>query len=192
MIVLVFIMMITLMILPDDSMKKYAQFSLSLIFLFLFIQPITTLFNVNLSHESNKIIDSLSGSISVNLLESEIDLKKKEIQTTSDAYVIDEMANQLKAEMEGEFAQVFEYELKTVAIYSEANEHLITDEFSFHFTIAENTQNALAIKPVIISTVDHTIDQDQQSKKDNQLILSWFSNKLGVSQEQVEISWEEG
>lgn len=192
MIVLVFIMMITLMILPDRSMKKYAQFSLSIIFMFLFIQPITTLFNVNLSHESNIIIDSLSGSISSNSLENEIDLKKKEIQATSDAYVIDEMANRLKAEMKEEFAQVFEYELKTVAIYSETNQSLITDEFSFHFTIAENSQSTLAIKPVIISAVDHTIDQDQQTKKDNQLILSWFSNKLGVNQDQVEISWEEG
>lgn len=192
MIVLVFIMMITLMILPDRSMKKYAQFSLSIIFMFLFIQPITTLFNVNLSRESNIIIDSLSGSISANSLENEIDLKKREIQATSDAYVIDEMANRLKAEMKEEFAQVFEYELKTVAIYSETNQSLITDEFSFHFTIAENSQSTLVIKPVIISAVDHTIDQDQQTKKDNQLILSWFSNKLGVNQDQVEISWEEG
>lgn len=192
MIVLVFIMMITLMILPDRSMKKYAQFSLSLIFMFLFIQPITALFNVNLSHESNRIIDSLSGSISTNSLENEIELKKREIQATSDAYVIDEMANQLKAEMEEEFAQVFEYELKTVAVYPKTNQNLITNEFSFHFTIAENPQSSLAIKPVMISPVDHTIDQDQQANKDNQLILSWFSNKLGVNQDQVEISWEEG
>ncbi|HHU20738.1 MAG TPA: stage III sporulation protein AF [Bacilli bacterium] len=192
MIVLIFIMMLTLMVLPDRSMKKYAQFSLSITFMFLFIQPITTLFNINISDESNKIVDSLFGSNSRSVLENEIDLKKKEIQATSDAYVIDEMANQLKAEMEDEFAQVFEYELKRVDIFSETDQAIVIEELVFHFTITDNNQQTLLIEPVIISASNHKIDHDQQTINDNQQILNWFSNKLSVNQNQIQISWEGG
>ncbi|GAA4065980.1 stage III sporulation protein AF [Amphibacillus indicireducens] len=192
MIVLIFIMMLTLMVLPDRSMKKYAQFSLSIIFMFLFIQPITTLFNINISDESNKIVDSLFGSNSRSVLENEIDLKKKEIQATSDAYVIDEMANQLKAEMEDEFAQVFEYELKRVDIFSETDQAIVIEELVFHFTITDNNHQTLLIEPVIISASNHKIDHDQQTINDNQQILNWFSNKLSVNQNQIQISWEGG
>lgn len=192
MIVLIFIMMLTLMVLPDTSMKKYAQFSLSIIFMFLFIQPIITLFNINISDESHKIVDSLFSSISRTTLENEIDLKKTEIQATSDAYVIDEMANQLKAEMEGEFAQVFEYELKYVDIYSKTDQAIAIEELVFQFTIADNNQQTLLIDPVIISASDHKIDHDQQTINDNEQILSWFSTKLSVNQNQIQILWEGG
>jgi len=192
MIILLLIMMITTMILPDKNMKKYAQFSLSLMFIFLFIQPVSAIFNVNFSHESAKIVDSLFGTITKVNLENEVDLKKKEIQATHDAYVIDEMEKQLMQQMKDEFAHQFNYSIIDVDIFVEDEHDINPDEIIFHFTLAESNQYISEVKPVIISTIDHTIEQENELSSQDQLILAWLSHELGITQDQVQISWEGG
>ncbi|WP_440895823.1 stage III sporulation protein AF [Amphibacillus sp. Q70] len=192
MIILVIIMMITTMILPDRKMKKYAQFSLSLIFILFFIQPITQLFNLNLVNESSKVIDSILGDMSTQEVEDAVDLQKSEIQASNDAYVIEELTNQLKKEMGAEFAQDFDYHLDDIVIISENSENIDPETLTFHFQITEAEDNPSEIDPVIINT-SKTKDQKEADFNDyDQDMINWFSEKLEIDQTQIRLSWEGG
>lgn len=192
MIILVIIMMIATMILPDRKMKKYAQFSLSLIFILFFIQPITQLFNLNLVDESSKIIDSILGDISTQEVEDAVDLQKSEIQASNDAYVIEELSNQLKKEMGEEFAQTFDYHLEDIVIISENSENIDFETLTFHFQIAEAKDNISEIDPVTIDASKNVDQKDTDFNDYDQDMINWFSEKLEIDQTQVRLSWEGG
>lgn len=192
MIILLFIMIITTMLLPDRKMKKYAQFSLALVFMYFFIQPIRQIFNVNITRESTQIVNSVLGKNPSDDLTGSIELKKSEIEASNDAYVIEELANQLQDEMEEDFAQAFDYQLKSVEIYSEDDRNLDFNQYVFHFIISENKHHISQIDPVVIS-LDRPVDeQDLGMIEIDQEMLLWFSKKLEVDLGQVRIAWEGG
>lgn len=192
MIILVMIMMITTMILPDHKMKKYAQFSLSLIFILFFIQPITQLFNLNLVDESSKIKDSILGDSAIQEVEDAVNLQKSEIEDSNRAYVIDELTNQLKEEMEVEFKQVFDYHLDNIEIIPEHSEKIDFETMSFHFRITEANDNISEVDPVTINTKRNFDQKALDFEACQQDMINWFSEKLEIDQSQVKLTWEGG
>src|SRR5690625_4237631 len=165
MIILVFVMMITTMLLPEKKMKKYAQFSLALIFLYFFIQPYTTLFRSNISRESNQIIDSIIGELPKEDLTKSVDLKKSEIETSSAAYVVEELANQIRHELEKDFIKEFDYQLEEVIIIAENTNQLDFEQINFHFKVSDKGDQIKEIQPVIINASKSTEEMDTKAKE---------------------------
>lgn len=191
MIILVFVMMITTMLLPERKMKKYAQFSLALIFLYFFIQPIRQLYTINISSESTKIIDSIIGELPNEDLTKSVDLKKSEIETSSVAYVVEELANQIRHELEKDFVKEFGYQLEEVIIIAENTNQLDFDQINFRFNVSDKDDQIKEIQPVIINTSKTTEEIDTKAREMEHVMISWLSERLDVNLGQVQIIWEE-
>lgn len=192
MIILVFVMMITTMLLPEKKMKKYAQFSLALIFLYFFIQPIRQLYTINISRESTQIIDSIIGELPKEDLTKSVDLKKSEIETSSVAYVVEELANQIRHELEKDFVKEFDYQLEEVIIIAENTNQLDIEQINFHFKVSDKGDQIKEIQPVIINASKSTEEMDTKAKEMEYVMISWLSERLNVNLGQVRIIWEEG
>jgi len=192
MVILVIIMMITTMMLPNDNMRKYAQFSLSLVFILFFIQPITQLFTLNLESEASQIIDSIFSHIPDQEINAAVDLQKKEIQASSDAYVIEELTNQLKKDLEEEFTENFNYHINEIELITEDDKEIDLETITFHFLITESNHQISEVAPVLINTAK-TNEYEGVTHSDEDLkMINWFSEKLEIDQTQVQLTREGG
>ncbi|WP_067836827.1 stage III sporulation protein AF [Amphibacillus sediminis] len=197
-IVLVLIMMIVLMLLPDRHMKKYAQFSLSLIFVLFFIQPILSIFNIDISQQSDQLMDQLFNDPDTSTMNKDINIQKKEIQASSHAYVIEELANQLKQEVEEEFNHTFNYRITHLEVdtpYSE-NEDLSVEpaieDITVHIHLDKAGETIGYVSPIIIDTEQEVNRTDVEFEQDHPVLLSWLSNRLDINQTQIKLYWEGG
>ncbi|MBM7542432.1 stage III sporulation protein AF [Amphibacillus cookii] len=191
-IILMMFMVIISMILPDHKMKKYVQFSLSLIFILFFIQPITELFNLNIGSESDKVIDFLFDDDASKSVEDGIELQKKEIQAYNDAYVIEELANQLKNNIEESLINEFGYTLTDVVIDPALSGSLDFQDLIFHFYFDQAQQHTGEIAPITIDQTDQSHQEHDDFDYDRPTLLNWLSQELEVDQEQVILYWEGG
>ncbi|WP_017472285.1 stage III sporulation protein AF [Amphibacillus jilinensis] len=191
-IILMMLMVIISMILPDHKMKKYVQFSLSLIFILFFIEPITELFNLNISNESDKVIDFLFNDDASKSVEDAVELQKKEIQAYNDAYVIEELANRLKNNLEESLVNEFGYTLTNVVIDAALSGSLDFQDLIFHFHFDQAQQHTGEIAPITIDQTDRSRQKHDDFDYDRPMLLNWLSQKLEVDQEQVILYWEGG
>lgn len=182
--------MIVMMILPDKKMKRYAQFSLSIIFLFYFIQPIVQLFNMNIQTDASKLIDSLFSQNGSENIEQTINLQKKDIQASTHAYVIEELGNQVKTELEDEFASLYGFRITQIT-FDHVSDELSTELANVSVYVEEETFNNIHIKPVWINT-EEPGNESTYFHENYQAMQQWLSQALEMEHEQLTIYWEGG
>src|SRR5690625_4203436 len=97
--IIVFILLAAVidLIIPTTSMRKYIKLVVGLIFILLFLQPVFYLFSVDIESEIESSITGLyEEETEANWLEKETNFKKREIQASQDAYILEEMVIQLR------------------------------------------------------------------------------------------------
>jgi len=84
------------LIVPTTTMRKYIKLVVGLVFILLFLQPVFYLFSVDIESELDSSITELyEEETEANWLEKETNFKKREIQASQDAYILEEMVVQL-------------------------------------------------------------------------------------------------
>src|SRR5690625_5283811 len=84
------------LMIPANKMKKYVKFVLGLIFMLIFLQPLFDLFRIELEIEIDAKILLLEHEMTEASLENLTKIQKIDIQATQDAYILEQMANQLE------------------------------------------------------------------------------------------------
>lgn len=113
--IIVFVLLATVidMLLPNSALQKYAKMVIGLLFIAIIITPILGLFNKDfdeiLSAATSEFENQKKKDLG-NLTE----MKKKEIQATQGAYILKQMAVDLKADVEEELMK--DYNMKISAI----------------------------------------------------------------------------
>ncbi|MEH7224821.1 stage III sporulation protein AF [Bacillus sp. JJ1566] len=108
--IILFILLATIvdMLLPSSSMQKYVKMVTGLLLILIILTPLFSLFKSDLDQALLNM--NLKPVQSEKNLENLIDLKKKEIQASQRAYILETMAVQLESEVEEELVQN-EYDL---------------------------------------------------------------------------------
>ncbi|MFD1777146.1 stage III sporulation protein AF [Fredinandcohnia salidurans] len=108
--IILFILLATIvdMLLPGSSMQKYVKMVTGLLLILIILTPLFSLFKSDLDQALLNM--NLKPVQSEKNLENLIDLKKKEIQASQRAYILETMAVQLESEVEEELVQN-EYDL---------------------------------------------------------------------------------
>ncbi|WP_453995091.1 stage III sporulation protein AF [Bacillus nitroreducens] len=103
--IILFILLATIvdMLLPNSSMRKYVKMVTGLLLIMIIITPLFSLFKSDLDQVLLNM--NLKPVQSEENLENLIDLKKKEIQASQRAYILETMAVQLESEVEEELVQ---------------------------------------------------------------------------------------
>lgn len=101
------------MLLPSSAMQKYAKMTIGLLLIAVIMTPILKLVNTDFDGylaQTAKNAGSTSGAELENLTET----KKKEIQAGQDAYILEQMAVQLRADTEEELMEQYKAGIESI------------------------------------------------------------------------------
>ncbi|SFD53086.1 stage III sporulation protein AF [Lentibacillus persicus] len=85
------------LLIPETSLKKYINFTVGLILILIFLKPVFYLFDMDIKHAIEQSMTEVeSQQNEMGETENLIKTQKKEIQASQHAYILEEMAVQLK------------------------------------------------------------------------------------------------
>ncbi len=149
------------MLIPNSSMQKYTKLVIGLLLTAIFLTPILSLFKEDFaSNLQHKIMTN--GVWGGQAMENSMETKKKEIVETQQAYILEQMAVQLKNEAEKELMERSGYEIRDVEIRlinpnGEMKEENIE---SIHVTLVEKSEEEVeGVQPV--ERVDIDLEEQQ-------------------------------
>ena len=162
-IIFLLLAMVIDMLLPESDMKKYVKLVTGLLLIAIIITPIFKI----MSTDFDQVLASLSEN-EVNhdqTQESLLELKKKEIQASNHAYTLEQMAVQMKDEVEKELMDNFGMSITNISISAGTDLEPTTETLQKITVYLEPGEEKIAlVKPVRINvknkadstnTIDH-------------------------------------
>ncbi|WP_064091578.1 stage III sporulation protein AF [Rossellomorea aquimaris] len=190
--IIVFVLLATVidMLLPSSNMQKYAKIVTGLLLITIILTPLLKLLTSDFDKVMNSI--NINSSSQNNSVENSIEMKKKEIQASQRAYILEQMAVQMKQQAEKEM--INEYGKVIESIHLEANDtENIPDSITkvtVYVTDNEDSNSVEAVQKVEIDTGkkhknDETDDQTSQ-------MASLLAKQWNLTPDQIIISVEGG
>lgn len=199
-ILLILLATILELLLPNSSLQRYVKMVVGLLLLVMILNP---LFSI-LSKDADSWIDSidLTTQFDESDLDFSIESKKKEIQRAQLAYISEQMAVQLKRQVEKEMITKFEKEVKEVNVA--LSDFLDEDDYlnsitnvSIHLKAIQNDQKLIGneiVEAVSLVTIN-TTGQSQPSQneaKDKQDISNFLATQWQIPIDKIEVEVEGG
>lgn len=189
--IIIFIILATIMdmLLPNTAMRKYAKMVIGLLLITVLLSPIFKL----LSTDVDKLIEA---AMSMNVeetgnMENLIDSKKKEIQAVTSAYILEEVAVQLKTDGEEELINRynFAFEHIEVSLTTLDNPVIPNDIAVISVILSENTDDVIeTVQLVDIDTKKSNSYQSEQAED----IKQFLATQWGIDAEQIEVNFQFG
>ncbi|XXM73783.1 stage III sporulation protein AF [Lysinibacillus sphaericus] len=186
--IIVFVLLATIidMLLPSSSMQKYVKIVTGLLLITIILTPLLKL----LTSDVDTVIDSfrISGASGNNSVENVIEMKKKEIQASQRAYILEQMAVQMKQEAEKELMEKSGKVIENVNIAASDLENIpdsIT-EVTVYLSEKEDEHAIEAVRNVEIDTGDKT--KAEKTVEDMSQVTSLLAEKWNLSPEKIIIA----
>ncbi|ASS91866.1 stage III sporulation protein AF [Aeribacillus pallidus] len=190
-ILFIFIAIILDMLLPRSAMQKYVKVVVSLLLVSVILTPILNIFSYDFPNLLSE--ELLNSEAKEDSIKKSIEFKKNEIQANNRAYILEQMAVQMKNLAEEELVE--NYGLKVQKI------HLSVDETKEKI----ESENDLKQVTVFVEEKDlpHTVEtvkpveinMNEEDKKmlanENEIIVK-LAETWGVSKEKISIEMEGG
>ncbi|WNF37822.1 stage III sporulation protein AF [Bacillaceae bacterium IKA-2] len=199
-ILLILLATILELLLPNSSLQRYVKMVVGLLLLMVILNP---LFSI-LSKDADSWIDSID--LTTQFDESELDFliesKKKEIQRAQLAYISEQVAVQLKRQVEEEMITKFEKEIKEVTVvlsdFLDEDDYLnsITNVF-IHLKAIPNDQQLVRneiVEAVSLVTINTTEQNQplQNEAKNKQEISHFLATQWQIPIDKIEVGVEGG
>jgi stage III sporulation protein AF len=193
--IILFILLATVidMLLPNSSMQKYTKMVTGLLLIAIILTPILKLISKDFDTTMSSI-PSYQAPGEKNMKNS-IDLKKKEIQASQHAYILEEMAVQLKKDVKEELMDQYGLEIAKIDIATnEESDQAFPDNLQKVMVLLKQPENEVktveAIKQVEINTEKPL--PSKSSTEEAEKIAAFLSQKWNVTEKTVEVSIEGG
>jgi stage III sporulation protein AF len=187
--IIIFVLLATVidMLLPSSSMQKYTKIVTGLILITIILTPLFKL----LSTDFEKAIGAIhfEGQVESASVENSIEMKKKEIQASQRAYILEQMAVQMKQDVEKEMIERFDKEIVDIKIKATDFENLPESIEQVAVVLSEsNSPSAVAtIQPIEVNSEKNT-----QKEPDVKDISSLLSKQWNVPNDKLVIEVEGG
>ncbi|MGG4490096.1 stage III sporulation protein AF [Metabacillus idriensis] len=194
--IILFIMLAVILdlLLPNSAMQKYAKMVISLLLIVIILTPIFKL----LSADINTLVSDvqMESPTKEEEIKKMIDLQKKEIQASNDAYILKNMAVQLKSQAKEELVQSYDVSIKDISLsveepFEEIQKSLQGIEV---ILVAEEAESEAVetIQPVILGA-----EETDETEKENQIrqaseIKSYLANIWEVDPDKISLKMEGG
>lgn len=192
---LIFAAIIDLLV-PANKMKRYIQFVVGLILLLIFLKPVFYLFNIDMPRA---IEASLKGNVQTSEqlgnMEEMIKIQKDEIESTQDAYILEQMVVQLEKLAEDPLA---EEQIKLTDIQfsfdqPEAYTFENLEEVVVYLAVIHEEEGAVyEIDDIEINTEESIVSYDQQDEVDPVTIKNILREAWELDEMKITLIWEEG
>ncbi|WP_458415434.1 stage III sporulation protein AF [Schinkia sp. CFF1] len=182
------------LLLPNSNMQRYTKMVIGLLLIVIILNPILKIFNTDLEDilaafkfptvEEKKEVENL------------IENKKKEIQASQRAYILEEMAVQMKSMVEVELMR--DYGLKVEAVhlqFSENVENLSSRDLEgVDVTVKrENPKGNLESIPAVKDIrIDTTIPVSKDEKSNLSAVEAFLAENWQLDQDKVNVVMEGG
>lgn len=193
--IILFILLATIidMLLPNSSMQKYTKMVTGLLLIAIILSPIFKLISKDFESAIAEIPSYQSSS--ENNMKNLIDDKKKEIQASQHAYILKEMAVQLRKDVEEELMDQYGLEIANIDISLKDENNTATIENLQKVTILlkqpeTGVKTVEAVKPIVINT-DKPLPSTKTTEETEQ-IAAFLSKKWNVTDKIIEVSIEGG
>jgi stage III sporulation protein AF len=193
--IILFILLATVidMLLPNSGLQKYTKMVTGLLLIAIILTPIFKL----ISKDFETTLASIPSyqSPGEKNMKNLIDLKKKEIQASQHAYILEEMAVQLKKDVKEELMEQYGLEIAKVDIaINEESDQAFPENLQKVMVLLRQPENGVktveAIKQIEINTEKPL--PSKGSTEETEKIASFLSQKWNVTEETVEVSIEGG
>jgi stage III sporulation protein AF len=191
--IILFILLATIidMLLPNSSLQKYAKMVIGLLLMLIMITPVFQLLHVN--------VDKLLASMNLSQLSEEknmgnlMESKKKEIQASQHAYILEQMAVQMETEVKEELMEQYGVAIEDIAIDMESSNENSTYEDITSIQVAVQPKGEEAVSAIKVVSIDTSKPiQTERKNKDKQKIKSFLANKWGIQEGKIAVTLEEG
>ncbi len=193
--IILFILLATVidMLLPNSAMQKYTKIVTGLLLIAIILTPIFKL--VSKDFESALAGIPAFQSPGEKNMKNLIDSKKKEIQASQDAYILKEMAVQLKKGAEEELMEQYGLEIAKIDLATNKESDLAFPENLQKVIVLlkhpdSQVKTVEVVKPIEINT--DTPLPSQKSTEETEKVAAFLAKKWKITKKTVEVSIEGG
>ncbi|GCD81891.1 stage III sporulation protein AF [Parageobacillus thermoglucosidasius] len=185
--ILIFILfaMIIDLLLPSSNMQKYVKMVVGLILLLLMLSPVLKLFSIDPDRLIASVISDEGNQ--QEMMKNEIEMKKKEIQASQRAYILEQMAVQMKNEADEELMEKYGLSVENVSLQTKEKENLqIPEDIEMIEVMLAKQEKLGEVQPVIIdaSTPKDEQDHDQRLEKE---VRAWLATKWEINENKIAV-----
>lgn len=182
------------MLLPNTAMQKYTKLVIGLLLIAIFITPLLSIFRDDFAEEiQKKLLENDHGKNSQ--IESSMESKKREIEETQHAYILEHMAVQLKKEAEKEMMDKHQYAINQIVIeLNDKKGEVKTENIKNIFvTVAESTKKTSSkdVQPVEKINIDLG-ENKLETKAPSPQIVETLAKIWGLDEKKIIINFKEG
>ncbi|MBK4203612.1 stage III sporulation protein AF [Bacillus subtilis] len=178
------------MLLPSSSMQKYAKMVVSLLLIVVMLTPIFKLFNT----DPAVIFEYLTknGQSESADIKNQINSKKIEIQASQRAYILEEMAVQLKKKAEERFSHD-EYKVGNIKLTAGEKVDSEEDIQTISVYMAPSSEKTVqTVAPVHIDTDHAYVTKEAAEQKETKQIQSQLADIWEIGSEKITVHMEGG
>ncbi|MEI4800362.1 stage III sporulation protein AF [Bacillus sp. FJAT-51639] len=193
--IIVFLLLATMlhMLLPNSNLQKYVKFVVSLLLVVLILTPLFKLFQTDIQDViANASQDKYMANGSI---ENKINEKKKEIQASQRAYILEQMAVQMKKQVGKELEKQYGMAVMSLQIKVPEDKKEVKSQQDIQSVIvtlqANERSRAGAIET--IQKVDINSKEPRKTSEQNTAEMKqFFSNKWQLEENKIKIQVEGG
>ncbi|PEA56294.1 stage III sporulation protein AF [Bacillus pseudomycoides] len=193
--IIVFLLLATMlhMLLPNSNLQKYVKFVVSLLLVVLILTPLFKLFQTDIQDViANASQDKYIANGSI---ENKISEKKKEIQASQRAYILEQMAVQMKKQVGKELEEKYGMAVMSLQIKVPEGKKEVKSQQDIQSVVVSLQANERSRTGAIetIQKVEINSKEPQKTSEQNTAEMKqFFSNKWQLEENKIKIQVEGG
>ncbi|TYR82452.1 stage III sporulation protein AF [Priestia megaterium] len=193
--IILFILLATVinLLLPNSGLQKYTKLVIGLLLMLIIITPVFQIFKVDV----NQMLKSMNVSSLKNdpQIENLIESQKKEIQASQRAYILEQMAVQMEADVKEELMGQYGVAIDQIHIETknETDEPNVENIKSIQVIASEGeAESESVVSTVKVISIDTSTPIETDEIKEATHISTYLATKWGLKHDQVVVNMEEG
>ncbi|BCB04693.1 stage III sporulation protein AF [Bacillus sp. KH172YL63] len=189
--IIIFVLLATVidMLLPSSNMQKYAKIVTGLLLITIILTPLFKL----MSTDFDQVVDAIDikGATNQGSMENSIEMKKKEIQASQRAYILEQMAVQMKQQVEKELMDEHSKVIDKVVVEADDLEKIpesITGVTVYMKEVKEDT----AVETIQSVEIDTGAEANRTPEEDMSQLTSLLAKQWNLTPDKIIITLEGG
>ncbi|MCY9016369.1 stage III sporulation protein AF [Priestia megaterium] len=193
--IVLFILLATIinLLLPNSSFQKYTKLVVGLLLMLIIITPVFQIFKVDVNQMLKSL--SLSSIRSDQQVENSIENQKKEIQASQRAYILEQMAVQMEADVKEELMDQYGVAIDRIHIETKKpNDEPTADNIkSISVAVSKKaSDDSEVVSAVKVISIDTSTPIEPNKPTESKKLSNYLAAKWDVKQGQVVVNMEEG
>ena len=195
--IILFIILATIidLLIPTGTMKKYIKLVVGLILILILLNPIFYILNTDMKSLLSKSFHQIENATRYSdSVENLMELQKKEIESTQDAYILEQMAVQLIDIAKDPLKEAHEAEITDIQLrFQTEGNHTYEDlkEVIVYVKEFEEREGEMSVVEDVVINTEEPLEKDEKQQGDEK-IKSLLMDVWELQDKEITIYWEGG